>query len=248
MSRRHDLLTKGDLSFGKGVYGATEALRLINFRRDAQPAFPAISRHTVGRWLKGYDYEVAGETRHSDPLWQPDYATGDEQDFEVSFRDLIELRFVKVFRHLGLGLPTIRLCFQRATEMVSDPRPFSTQKFRTDGRTIFLQIIDSLGDAEVIDLKRRQGVFGSLVAPSFKDLEFDADVVARWYPLGPARKSIVIDPARSFGRPIAGYGIATAALKDAIEAEGSVDRVARLYDLPIQVVRDAEAFEAKLAA
>ena len=248
MSRRYDILSGGDLAFGKGVYGATDALRLINFRREALPGFDPVSRRTVARWLKGYDYEAAGETRHSDPLWSPDYANGDEQDFEVSFRDMIELRFVKLFRDLGLSLQTIRACFEIATEMVSDPRPFSTRTFRSDGRTIFLKIVNSLGGDELIDLKHRQGVFGSIVAPSLKDFEFDADIVSRWYPLGTNHRSIVVDPVQSFGRPIAGYGVATSVLKDAIEAEGSIERVARLYDLPIRTVRDAELFELKLAA
>jgi hypothetical protein len=42
---------------GRGVYGASEALRLINFRRqyEASPKH-AISRQTIARWLRGYDY------------------------------------------------------------------------------------------------------------------------------------------------------------------------------------------------
>jgi hypothetical protein len=56
---------------------------------------------------------------------------------EVSFRDLIELRFVKAFRDAGLSLQTIRECFGRAIEAVRDERPFSTLRFRTDGKTIF---------------------------------------------------------------------------------------------------------------
>jgi hypothetical protein len=168
---------------GRGVYGAAEAVRLLNFRRDDAPPAPAISRQTVARWLRGYDDRVGGERRRSDPLWRPDYAD-DDGTLELSFRDLIELRFVKAFRDAGLSLPTIRACFKRAVEEVRDERPFSTRRFRTDGKAIFLEITRDVG--ELIDLKRRQSVFRTLVAPSLRDLEFDADVVARWHPLGPA--------------------------------------------------------------
>src|SRR5262245_10778680 len=124
---------------GRGVYGAADALRLINFHRTAGEATRSISRHTIARWLRGYDYEVKGVIHHSDPLWRLDYANDDDL-VELSFRDLIELRFVKSFRDVGLSLPTIRECFQRAVDAVHDQRPFSTQRFRTDGKTIFLEI------------------------------------------------------------------------------------------------------------
>jgi hypothetical protein len=75
---------------------------------------------------------------HSGPLWIPDYVN-DDDTIELSFRDLIELRFVKAFRDVGLSLPTIRECFNRAVEAVEDPRAFSTLRFRTDGSTIFLE-------------------------------------------------------------------------------------------------------------
>ena len=248
-SRMGDSTSHHTEALGKGVYGATEALRLINFRRDRSETFGPVSRKTVGRWLRGYDYQVQGEARHSDPLWKSDYADGDEQDFEISFRDLIELRFVKAFRDIGLGLPTIRQCFLRAVEEVKDPRPFSTQKFRTDGRTIFLDITKGIKEGELIDLRRRQSVFRTIVAPSLKDLEFDADIVARWYPLGIDRQAVVVDPARSFGRPVlGGYGIPTETLAAAIKAEGSVENVARLYEVSSSLVREAQAFEMKLAA
>jgi uncharacterized protein (DUF433 family) len=166
----------------------------------------------------------------------------------LSFRDLIELRFVKSFRDLGLSLPTIRACFQRAIEKVQDERPFSTQKFRTDGKAIFLDITQNVGDGELIDLRHRQRVFRTVVEPSLRDLEFDADVVARWYPLGVLRRSIVIDPARVFGRPLAAEaGVPTEVLVNAVNVEGSVETVARLYEVA-PAVRDAVAFERKLAA
>jgi uncharacterized protein (DUF433 family) len=238
--------TPVDDVLGRGVYGAAEALRLINFRRQYEASRRTISRQTITRWLRGYDYSRDGITHHSDPLWRPDYVNEDDT-IELSFRDLIELRFVKAFRDVGLSLPTIRECFMRAVEEVKDERPFSTQRFRTDGKTIFLEITDGIKEGELLDLKRRQAAFHRILAPSLHDLEFDADIVARWFPLGKSRKTIVIDPARAFGRPIAA-GVPVEILSEAVAVEGSPERVAKLYEVPVAAVRDAHSFQQRLAA
>jgi uncharacterized protein (DUF433 family) len=239
-------LTAANGVLGRGVYGASEALRLINFRRQYKSSTSTISRQTVARWLRGYDYYRDGVKHHSEPLWEPDYKNEDDT-IELSFRDLIEVRFVKTFRDLGLSLPTIRECFTRAVEAVKDQRPFSTQKFRTDGKTIFLEITHGVNEGELLDLRRRQGAFHRIVAPSLHDLEFDADIVARWYPLGKAQK-IVIDPARAFGRPIVvSEGVPAEVLRDAVQAEGSEEKVARVYAVPLAAVREAVAFQQRLA-
>ena len=87
-----------------------------------------------------------------------------------------------------------------------------------------------------------------MVAPSLKDLEFDADVVARWFPLG-HNQSIVIDPTRSFGRPIsAASGVATEVLANAAKVEKSVERAAAVYEVSVSAVRDAVLFHNRLAA
>jgi uncharacterized protein (DUF433 family) len=245
-----DAATRTDDALGRGVYGAGDAVRLINFQRPDGGARKAISRQTIGRWLRGYDYHVGGKERHSSPLWRPDYPIdADGEVLELSFRDLIELRFVRAFRDWGLSLQTIRECFARAVEAVQDERPFSTRKFRTDGKTIFLEITNDLHEGELLDLKRRQRAFHRIVAPSLRDLEFDAGVVARWFPLGATRKSIVVDPSRAFGRPIASAGgTPTEILAAAVTVEGSAERVAKLYELPLGAVRDAVAFQSQLAA
>jgi hypothetical protein len=213
-----------DHVLGRGVYGTADALRLINFHRRSDVPTRSISRQTIARWLRGYDYSHGGKIKHSDPLWRSDYAN-DDDTIELSFRDLIEIRFVKAFRDLGLSLTTVRQCFKRAVECVKDERPFSTQKFRTDGETIFLQITRDVHEGELLDLKRRQGVFHRIVAPSLHDLEFDANIVARWFPLGMSRRTVVLDPARAFGRPIAlDSGIPAEILSEAADIEGSPER------------------------
>jgi uncharacterized protein (DUF433 family) len=220
---------------GRGSYSAVESLRLLNFNRPGLPSARRVSRQTVTRWLRGYDHGQ-DHARHSEPLWKPDYVNDDDH-IELSFRDLIELRFVKTFRDLGVGLTTIRDCYRRAVEEIHDDRPFSTQKFRTDGKTIFLEITEKDRDGKLIDLRRRQQVFRSFIEPSLRDLEFDASTVARWYPLGFDHKSVLIDPARSFGRPIVSAGIPTEVIAEAVKIEGSIDAVVSLYELSKAEVR-----------
>jgi uncharacterized protein (DUF433 family) len=234
---------------GLGFYTGTEAAKLLRFRAGEQPAEGhPVSVGMVRRVLRGYHFSYRGKKRFSPPLWQMDFPSG-KGPIELSFRDLIELRFVKIFRDADLGLPTIRLCFERAREFIADQRPFSTRRFRTDGNSIFLEITKDIAEGELIDLKRRQYVFRRVVAPSLHDLEFDADSVARWFPLGETRRAIVIDPKRALGQPVVdAFGVTTASLARALKVEGTFKDVSRLFDVPVPVVRQAVEFENKLAA
>lgn len=214
--------------FGIGAYSLAEAGKLLG-----------VSPTTLRRWLFGYSYDHHGPRTQQQPLWQPQYGVDQEEPL-LGFRDLLEARIVRGLRELRIGLPTIRACLDYARELVEDDHPFSTRRFKTDGRRLFLE---SRG-GKLIDLKVRQHVFKKIVEPSFVDLDYDADAASRWWLL--PSKTIVLDPARSFGQPIvAENGVPTARLAQAVEAEGSVDRVARLFELKPAVVRDALTFERK---
>ncbi|MBR0663877.1 DUF433 domain-containing protein [Roseomonas hellenica] len=220
---------------GVGYYTAPEAGRLLH-----------IPARNINRWLGGYRFSSKGHDVDMLPLWQPQLPRA-EKHLELGFRDLIELRFVKAFLDAGLSLLTIRRCLERAREYLRSDHPFSTQQFRTDGRTIFLESMSETAPSELLDLKKRQYVIKPAIERTFRDLDIEADSVARWRPFR-GKASIVIDPNRSFGQPVATkYGVPTVVLADALEAEGSPDRVARLYDLPVSVVQDAIAFERSLA-
>jgi uncharacterized protein (DUF433 family) len=224
-----------NVRIGIGFYTVPEAGRLLK-----------IPARNIHRWLGGYAYKRRGETHQSAPLWAPDLAN--ENGLELSFRDLIELRFVNGFIQAGLGLRTIRNCLDYAKVLVDDERPFSTQLFQTDGRTIFLDSVQDDGDSELLDLKKRQYAIKQVIEKTFKDLDFKDNSVARWRPFK-GKESIVIDPQRAFGQPIAAaYGVPTIALADAVKAEGSINRVSRLYEIKPSVVRDAVHFEEALLA
>ncbi len=131
---------------------------------------------------------------------------------------------------------------------MSDDRPFSTRRFQTDGRTIFLESLGETEEGSLLDLKQRQFVFRQAVEMTFRDLDVADTTVVGWRPFH-GKPSIVIDPQRAFGQPIAAsYGVPTATLMQAVEAEGSIERVARLFEVPLPIIRDAVGFEEILAA
>jgi uncharacterized protein (DUF433 family) len=212
--------------FGVGAYSLAEAGRLL-----------AVPPRTISRWLFGYSYDHHGPVTKQEPLWRPQY--GDDQDEPVlGFRDLLEARIVRGFRAAGLSLPTIRECLSLAREIVNDDHPFSSRRFRTDGATLFVE-----QDGRLLDLRTRQHAFRKVIEPSFKDLDYNAEAASRWWLL-PSKRSILLDPERAFGQPIAaGSGILTSRLAQAYEAEGSIDRVALLFEVEPQIVRDALSFE-----
>jgi len=240
-----DSLREAELvPIGVGYYTAAEAARLLK----TEP-------RNISRWLGGYSYRGRdGHIIKTTPLWRPQLPRLDDS-LEIGFRDLIELRFVLAFMKHGVGLGVIRRCLDNARKIIGQERPFSTHRFRTDGNSIFLESFREHqesakhhGSSAVVDLKTNQMVFKQVVEPTFRDLELADGSVIQWRPFN-GRPSIIIDPARSFGKPLAAeYGVPTIALAHAAAAENSTRRVASLFDVPVVVVNDAVAFERSLMA
>ena len=202
----------------------------------------------IRRWADGYSFDYRGETRSSAPLWRREI---DSEELVLSFRDLLEVRFVDAFRRHGVSWKVIRVAAQHAAEIIHDSHPFSTKRFKTDGRSIFADIVHETGKLGLLDLAKDQWEFKTIVDPFlFDGVEFSKLGIepVRWWPLGESRH-VVIDPVRSFGQPIVDpESIPTSLLARAVKAEGSIEAVARWYELPPKAVRDAVAFENQLSA
>jgi len=222
---------------GVGLYTVPEAARLTG-----------ISAGRLRRWLRGYTYRAGDRQANSAPVWRREVPDIDGT-LGLGFRDLMEARFVDAFREASVPWRVIRLCAERARELNAGDHPFSSQRFRTDGRTIFAEVLNEAGETQLLDLARSQFAFERVIAPTlYASIDFsDRDAPLRWWPLG-RQTPIVVDPARSFGQPIiSDGGVPTAMLADAVQAEGSVAKVARLYRLQPQSVRAALRFEHRLA-
>lgn len=216
---------------GLGVYTVLDAARLAGV--------PA--RH-IRRWLWGYRQHG----RSYEPLWRPQHTEIDGFR-SVGFRDLIELQFVQAFRNRGVSLQTIRRAVQRAQELYE--YPFSRLAFHTDGRRIFGDVTskDTVDRKILFELVSGQLLFEFVLLALSEVLIYEDGVPVKWKPLGKNRE-VVIDPRRSFGRPIVERGVPTEVLADAYRAEGSVEAAARAYEVSTDAVRDALEYEEKLAA
>lgn len=216
---------------GIGLYTPTQATRLTG-----------IGAGKIARWLGGHK---AGGVLY-EPLWQPQVDLADGHVY-LGFRDLMEARVVDAFIKHGMSAQSIRRAIRIAQDKLGIDHPLSTRSFRTDGRTILIDVLNEDGTTGLIDLLRSQYAFRQIIEPSLKNIEFDnAGVPARWWPLG-RESRILVDPGRSFGRPIeAASGIPAELLANAVGAEGSVEAAARAWEVPIASVRRALAFHDRL--
>ncbi|MHC2021359.1 hypothetical protein [Methylobacterium sp. CM6247] len=216
---------------GIGLYTPVEAGRLLQ-----------ISPAKIARWLRGHE----ANGKRYEALWNPQVDLGDE-GFALGFRDLQEVRVAAAFIARGLSPQRVRQAIDLARDIVHDERPLSTAQFRSDGRTVFLQVAEEDGQTKLIDLFKKQFAFREILERSLVHLDYDeAGVPSRWWPLGRSR-SVVIDPARSFGQPIeAETSVPVEALATAAEAEGSPEAAARAWDVPVRAVKRAVAFRREM--
>jgi hypothetical protein len=212
---------------GVGLYSLAEAARLIG-----------APLNTVRRWANPHEGLVP-------PYFEPAEQT-------VTFVELMELQFIKMFRSEGVSLQTIRRASEVAAKKFGAEYPFSVKRFDTDGRTVFATLVDEHRDEAIVeDLRKGQLVFEEILRPFFKKLEYrGTHEVARFWPLDPSGR-IVLDPLRKFGKSIdAETGVATQAIYAAVTAgEGQhPTAVAKWLGIPVAAVKAAVSFEESLAA
>ncbi len=154
-----------------GLYTVPEAARLTR-----------ISVGKVRRWLKGYDFRSGTSLRHSDAVWQSEIKPI-ENRLALSFRDLLELRFVDAFIKVGVSWKTMRRAHANAQEELRTTHPFCSQRIATDGKNILLQQAKEDSDAALLNLVTNQREFSRIVHDFLKELEFAGDEIV-WWPLG----------------------------------------------------------------
>jgi len=217
---------------GVGIYSVSEAARLA----EVEP-------RRIRSWVQFHAPRMS-TAKGSNALRLPDI----EGHTALSFRDLIEVRFIRHFLRAGVSWRIIR---QAAGEVRRDLLGGDDHRllYSTDGVTVFASAMAENGDRHARDLIGNQYVLLHVLSDSIRS-EFDlegGDLIRAWHPR-PETPLVLLDPNRSFGRPIVTDGVPTRTLADALVAEdGHAARVAALYATSEDAVRQAAAFELTLA-
>jgi uncharacterized protein (DUF433 family) len=237
--RSKPLMLRSAVMLGEGIYTISEAARLSG-----------IAPSRLRRWLEGYDFRArSGAIRHSKPAFHAG-VRGSGRDATISFLDLLEAMFFDRFHRQGVTWNTLRRAAAQAAVDFQDPHPFSTRRFRTDGRSVFAEVAKDDGDLKLLDIVKRQRVFTEVIEPLLTQIDYDVSgFAASWSPMG-KRIPVIVDPSRAFGRPIIkGRGVRTSVLAAAVlKGNASVKEVASWYEVEVEEVAAAVEFEERLAA
>lgn len=215
-----------------GIYTIPEASRLTQ-----------VSPWRIRRWLKGYEFKSKTGRHRSPAIWQGEVEPI-ERNMALGFHDLLEIRAVDAFLKAGVAWKTLRMAHSRAREMLNQNHPFCSNRFGTDGESIFIELRGAFWDAA-----RLQRVFDRVIKPTLKNLDFvRRDEPERWWPRG-REHLIALDPKRNFGQPsIFERGIPTRILANSLRANGSMEQVALWYETTVNAVQEAVDFEQQLLA
>jgi uncharacterized protein (DUF433 family)/DNA-binding transcriptional MerR regulator len=226
---------------GKGLYSISEAARILQMRTE-----------TVRRWVTGYHFGRKDQKRFSQPLIQLTVVDGINDVF-LTFQNLIELLFIRLFHKEGVSLYTIRAAALEARRDFDSNHPFAVKQFDTDGKGIFATLeyrgVEGITKSKVLkDLKLSQMVIDEIARPYFRNLEYSDLGVVRYYPLG-ADKGIVLDPKRSFGKPIdEASGVSTYVLYQMARTGEATPDIAAWYGVSEEAVSNAIEYESLLKA
>jgi uncharacterized protein (DUF433 family) len=131
--------------------------------------------------------------------------------------------------------------------------PFAIKRFHTDGKRIFAEAGHALAGTPLPrptykELSRYERALETVATPFFRKFDYEHEEVRRYWPLG-KEKSVVLDPARSFGEPIdTASGVPTAVLYQLYTAGESISRIAQWYQVGAEAVGAAIEYEQSLAA
>jgi uncharacterized protein (DUF433 family) len=214
------------------AYGVAEAARYIHI----PPA-------TLRSWVAGRTYPRQDGLGSFVPLIK----AADNRGARISFENLVEAHVLRALRtQHGVEIRAVRSALTYAERELKIGRLLLSKELLTGAGDIFLEYY-----GELLNLSRSGQIYMRKVLEwHLKRVERDdRNIPIRLYPFlsgepTSERRTVVIDPFISFGRPtVVGHGVTTAALVRRIDAGESIEDLAEDYDIPQQEIEEAILFE-----
>lgn len=219
-----------------GFYTVREAARLL--RID--------NRQRIYRWV------VQGND-HLPPVIRRDYRPVANLH-ELSFWDLIEVRFVEHFRRQNVSLQYLRKVAEKARLELASQHPFalSNTQFLTDRKRIFEKVAEEENEEHIWEILTGQfEMYATIEKVLARGILFDPQtfLAEQWCPLETC-PNVVVNPKYDYGRPVIGdKHVPTAAIFRQWKAEkGDQKRVADWWGIGETDVSEAVEFEVGMAA
>ncbi|MFN0092094.1 MAG: DUF433 domain-containing protein [Acidimicrobiales bacterium] len=212
------------------VYGVGQAASLLGLRQDR-----------VAAWLNGY--QRRGVT------YPPVIREAPSTVETVTWGEFVELGFLREYRRARVSLQHIRPVIERLRLEYGVKYPLAHARPFVYGRELVLRIQDETNLDRSLAIVIRSGQ-ELLLAPEVESylqkVEFDDGVATRLRPAGKT-SPVVIDPDFSFGRPQI-RGVSTERLAELYRSGDAPEFLAEVYELPVEDIRAAVAYETQLAA
>lgn len=215
-----------------------------NWRTQPMYSYKEVSRlsgvsvGTVKNWLRGYT-TAQGDVR---PLFRGHPA----EEKACSFLQLIEIVVAAKFRKAEReSFKTVRLAYDNARKLFDLEYPFASMELKAIGGHIVHIIRVPGASLQAID-QPEQYTIPNLVQETIAQLEYEYELVARWYPAG-KDIPIIVDPRISAGLPIIkGRGITVEAIQKRFQAKQKMEFIERDFELEHDVVEEAIRFREAL--
>ena len=203
---------------------------------------------TLRSWLLGQRNYDAHRTAR---FFRPVIDMADPKQKQLSFINLVEAFVLAgIRREHEIPLPKVRKALDYVRRSFGTRRPLAEEQFETDGADLFVEKYGALvGVSQEGQLQMREMIRNRLkrVRRDLKGLP-EKIILFPAAADGEGRADVVIDPRRSFGRPVLdGLGVRTTVVFERFMAGDNVELLARDYAVPAQAVQDAIRCE-RLAA
>ena len=204
--------------------------------------FLGVPSTTFSNWARGYKATFSSRNAVvGDPIVTT--VRADRNYPRVPFVGLAEGMVIAAFRSAGVSLQHIRMAVSILEREIGLEHALASRRLYTSGAAVLFDYAEQQSDEELAGLTvvvSRQKVFAEVVRDYLTRIEYGADDWAeRLFSPATKRRTVVVDPARSFGQPIFVHGaVRVEDVIDRWKAGESIAEVAEDFGVPSEDIED----------